>query len=70
MKQPIVMTPRDGVMHFDPPTNEDPDCSSCGEDNEPCPKSERPCGHHCNHSWSHDACCWCGKEWTGDEETT
>jgi hypothetical protein len=39
-------------------------CSSCGEEmpeNE-CPKSEKPCGHHCNHSWSHDSCCWCGKE--------
>ena len=42
------------------------ECGSCGDDetcppNE-CPKSERPCGHHCNHSWSHDGCCWCGAE--------
>ena len=41
------------------------DCSSCGEE---CPKheclfSKRPCGHHCNHSWSHEVCCWCGKRW-------
>lgn len=36
------------------------DCISCGE-NDPvqCPKSQRACGHHCNHSWSHDECCWC-----------
>jgi hypothetical protein len=39
------------------------DCSSCGEEtpkNE-CPASKRSCGHHCNHSWSHDDCCWCSK---------
>jgi hypothetical protein len=44
------------------------DCTSCAEGmplNE-CPKSERPCGHHCNHSWSHDKCCWCGAEF-GEE---
>ena len=43
----------------------DDDCSSCGENmpkNE-CPNSKRPCGHHCNHSWSHDVCCWCGQAW-------
>lgn len=49
------------------------DCSSCAdpevegaEDIAPkgeCPKSKKPCGHHCNHSWSHDVCCWCLKEW-------
>ncbi|PPF64552.1 hypothetical protein C5E11_03955 [Clavibacter michiganensis] len=44
---------------------EDPDCASCGmeesgaEANE-CPNSKRPCGHHCNHVWSHDECDWCG----------
>jgi hypothetical protein len=40
----------------------DPHCDSCGEGaptNE-CRKSKRPCGHHCNHSWSHDGCDWCG----------
>jgi hypothetical protein len=38
------------------------ECLSCGEGlrKNDCPKSKRPCGHHCNHSWSHDACCWCG----------
>lgn len=41
----------------------DAECSSCTEDfAEKCPKSERPCGHHCNHSWDQDQCCWCGKE--------
>lgn len=40
------------------PTN----CASCGEDAPLCPKSKRACGHHCNHSWSHDHCCWCGEE--------
>lgn len=45
------------------------DCCSCGEGmpREECPKSLRPCGHHCNHSWSHDSCCWCGEEWDGEE---
>jgi len=40
------------------------ECISCPENmpaNE-CSKSERPCGHHCNHSWSHDVCHWCGEE--------
>lgn len=38
------------------------DCTSCAEGapRGECPQSERPCGHHCNHSWSHDSCCWCG----------
>jgi hypothetical protein len=31
-----------------------------------CLKSKRDCGHHCNHSWTHDECCWCGKEWGED----
>lgn len=26
-------------------------------------------GIHCNHSWSHDKCCWCGKEWGEVKET-
>jgi hypothetical protein len=38
------------------------ECGSCGEvgtqPNE-CPKSQRPCGHHCNHVWTHDECDWC-----------
>lgn len=45
------------------------ECASCGEGDAAtsCPKSKRRCGHHCNHSWTHDACCWCGKAW--DDET-
>lgn len=39
------------------------ECYSCGELDERCSKSDRKCGHHCNHSWTHDWCCWCGKEW-------
>lgn len=47
------------------------ECISCGEvENDPdlnerCPESKHPggCGHHCNHSWSHDTCCWCGCSW-------
>jgi hypothetical protein len=38
------------------------ECASCSESvplNE-CPKSERKCGHHCNHTWTHDICHWCG----------
>lgn len=44
------------------------ECGSCGESplNE-CPKSQRPCGHHCNHVWIHDACDWCGKEFGAEE---
>ena len=38
-------------------------CGSCGESPEnECPDSKRPCGHHCNHVWTHDACDWCGQE--------
>lgn len=48
----------------------DDECVTCGEQcgiplNE-CPKSRRSCGHHCNHTWTHDVCCWCG--WEVDEE--
>jgi len=37
-------------------------CGSCGmgDGARECPKSQRPCSHHCNHSWTHDACHWCG----------
>lgn len=37
-------------------------CASCGEveDQDECPKSERLCGHHCNHVWEQDICDWCG----------
>lgn len=48
----------------------DKECISCEEEqpfNE-CPKSKRNCGHHCNHVWSHDSCCWCGKEFNEEEE--
>lgn len=45
--------------------NEHDDCIECGneEDGEfiVCLKSQRKCLHHCNHSWSHDICCWCKK---------
>jgi hypothetical protein len=40
------------------------DCLSCGERvADTCTYSEVECGHHCNHSWTHDACCWCGRTW-------
>jgi hypothetical protein len=46
------------------PAAESDDCLSCGENpDEKCPRSQRSCGHHCNHSWTHDACDWCGVEW-------
>jgi hypothetical protein len=53
----------------------DPECDSCCEqeyyenerEEDVCPQSLRVCGHHCNYSWSHDTCCWCGKTW--EEET-
>jgi hypothetical protein len=51
---------------------EENECITCIEDppdarRGECPNSRRPCGHHCNCSWIHDACCWCGwKEGEGD----
>lgn len=46
------------------------DCYSCGEGmpGGECPNSKRACGHHCNCSWVHDHCHWCGKEFGGDCE--
>ena len=43
-------------------------CGSCGElpENE-CSESERSCGHHCNHIWIHDECCWCGQTFGDDQ---
>lgn len=39
----------------------DEDCIECSEDDAAqCPRSVKPCGHHCNHVWTHDACCYCG----------
>lgn len=46
----------------------DSECGSCGEEvDDACPKSQRPCGHHCNHIWTHDHCHWCGWEVPEDE---
>ncbi len=45
-------------------------CTSCEEGlpkNE-CPNSKRPCGHHCNHSWNQDECCWCGQKFGCEEQ--
>lgn len=46
------------------------DCIDCGEGTpaNDCAKSKRSCGHHCNHAWSHDGCCWCGREWGCENE--
>lgn len=48
-------------------------CDSCPQvpgvaeiDVEVCPESNKVCGHHCLHSWSHDRCCWCGRTWGED----
>lgn len=40
-----------------------PNCSSCWEKMplSECPASRWSCGHHCNHSWSHDECEWCNE---------
>lgn len=47
------------------------ECLTCGElagaEGE-CPRSKRPCGHHCNCSWIHDCCHWCGAEMDEDGE--
>lgn len=52
--------------------NLDDECFSCVEETEEqpedqCPQSKRPCGHHCNHAWTDEECCWCGKVF-GDPE--
>jgi hypothetical protein len=48
------------------------DCVSCPEKMplKECPKSLRPCGHHCNHSWEQDRCHWCGVEFGEDGAET
>lgn len=47
------------------------ECSSCGDMPEgECPKSLRPCGHHCNCSWVHDCCHWCNVEFGEDGAET
>jgi hypothetical protein len=52
---------------FNPPVEEG-ECYSCGEPGAgKCPKSKRACGHHCNCSWVHDHCHWCGEEF-GEEK--
>lgn len=40
------------------------DCDTCGSESEAevCPTSQRSCKHHCNHVWTHDACCWCQED--------
>ncbi|TAL45879.1 MAG: hypothetical protein EPN91_01325 [Salinibacterium sp.] len=50
------------------PEHQPDDCISCGEEiaKNDCPKSKRSCGHHCNCSWIHDGCCWCGQEFGDD----
>lgn len=52
-----------------PEPTEPSDCLTCGEvvgaEGE-CPHSKRPCGHHCNCSWVHDHCHWCGVEFGED----
>ncbi len=52
-------------------SGEDQVCYSCGEPAAgACPNSKRPCGHHCNCSWTNDRCHWCGKEWGEDSSGT
>lgn len=47
------------------------ECLTCGElegEEGECSRSERRCGHHCNCSWVHDCCHWCGAEFGEDGE--
>lgn len=48
-----------------------PKCFSCSEGvpRDACPKSKRPCGHHCDCSWEQDQCCWCGMEFGAGDDT-
>jgi hypothetical protein len=41
---------------------QEPEAMPLGE----CPLSKRRCGHHCNCTWTQDACCWCGFQLLGD----
>jgi|HubBroStandDraft_2_1064218.scaffolds.fasta_scaffold253306_1 hypothetical protein len=46
-----------------------PECAACEGDecaDLVCPKSQRPCGHHCNCVMIHDHCHWCDT-WWGEE---
>ena len=51
-----------------PDDNLDDECISCIEkvEDEECPSSKRDCNHHCNHSWTHDECCWCRENFEED----
>lgn len=46
-------------------------CDSCGEGypEKECPKSLRPCGHHCNCLEYNGGCHWCGAETSEDGES-
>lgn len=36
------------------------ECLPCAEgDKSRCKRTRRPCGHHCDHVWMDDVCCWC-----------
>jgi hypothetical protein len=51
------------------PADEPGECYSCGEPGAgECPKSKRSCGHHCNCSWVHDHCHWCGQDFGEESE--
>jgi hypothetical protein len=46
------------------------DCITCDElfaggeaPQADCPSESAPHGHHCNHSWTHDSCCYCETQW-------
>lgn len=47
-----------------------PPCEDCVNEEtrgDFCSKSEKSCEHHCDHSWSHDVCCWCGEKWEAQD---
>lgn len=65
-----------GKVTFDPEVGEPltvillevEECYSCGDPGAgSCSHSKRSCGHHCNCSWVHDRCHWCGAEFGEDE---
>ena len=64
-----------GLLGHDEAVELSESCDSCpdptvegseGEPEDECPYSRRSCGHHCNHSWSHDHCHWCDTEFGED----
>lgn len=66
VREEIARALEERVSHPDALDN---DCLECSEsDAQECPRSLKPCGHHCNHVWTHDACHYCGYKVPNDDD--